>query len=1034
MANRIKKYNPAFLTPEELVQSFVVRYAELDTIVQVIRENVTQSNQHILVIGPRGIGKTMLALRVVEEIREEDDLRQTWYPLVFGEESYQVSTPGEFWLEALFHLAHKTQDDRWGRTHEELMQERDEERLRERALAQLMDFADAEGKRILLVVENFNMLLGEQIDDSDAWKLRHTLLHEPRVMLLATATSRFKAIDNSDKAMFDLFKLHELGPLDEIECGTLWSSISGKEASDERVRPLQILTGGNPRLLAIISTFAARMSLKELMDDLMQLVDDHTEYFKTHLDNLPPIERKAYLALAELWDPAPARKVADFARLNVNKASSLLRRLVERGMVMEADGQGRAKLYQVSERMYNIYYLMRRRGAPSQRVRGLVRFMVPFYGPREMVRLTRRIAEEACKLEPELRREHFWTYEAIVRSASIPSLRRRLIEAAPAEFFEMPDIPSSIRQFVEMEKREHAEALEAQVAELLKAGEELEGAGKFEEAEVMYRRVVEMAPKSARGWLQLGLLLDEELERYDEAEKAYRKAIEIDHKFVPAWMLFGLLLQEKLERYDDAEKAYRKAVEIGEKSAWPWAGLASLLYEKLSRYDEAENAYRKAIEIDQEFAPAWIGLAGLLHEKLERYDEAEKAYRKAIEIDESLAWAWAWLGQLLDEKLERYDEAEKAYRKAIEIDEKSAWTWAHLAYLLHENLERYDEAEKAYRKVIEIDQQFAAAWALLGQLLHEKLERYDEAEEAYRKAIEIEQKYEWAWAKLGELLHEKLERYDEAERAYRKAIEIDDKYASAWAKLGQLLHEKLGRYDEAEKAYRKAVEIEEKYASVWVLLGRLLYDELERYEEAEKAYRKAIEADANDEAARRELFELVLRKPACREEALSLAEEYLGEHAQDAVMLNSFAWTIYKHGGRDLLSKAETWARRAIKIRPDDGNTQGTLASILVARGKMNEALEHARTYLQDRETVEATIDDAIDLFVGIAAKGYAREALELLRESPSAEILEPLVVGLRLYVGEDVKAAAEIMEVGKDVVKRIKQRQQEMDSASSLP
>ena len=49
------------------------------------------------------------------------------------------------------------------------------------------------------------------------------------------------------------------------------------------------------------------------------------------------------------------------------------------------------------------------------------------------------------------------------------------------------------------------------------------------------------------------------------------------------------------------------------------------------------------------------------------------------------------------------------------------------------------------------------------------------------------------------------------------------------------------------------------------------------------------------------------------------------------------------------------------------------------------------------------------------------------MMESRSAEILEPLVVGLRMYVGEDVKAAAEIMEVGKDVVKRIEQRKKEI-------
>ena len=459
MSKRIVKYNPAFLSNEELVRSFVVRHAELELIEQVLRENVTKSNQHVLVIGPRGIGKTMLVLRVVEDVRTEKDLSKRWYPLVFSEESYQVTTPGEFWLEALFHLGQKTGEDRWKQTYRELSSEQDESRLRERALGQLMDFADNQGKRILLIVENFNMLLGEQLSDSDGWALRHTLLNEPRIMLLATATSRFEEIDNCGKPMFEQFRTLELKPLDKKDCRVLWTSVTGKKPSDKRVRPLQILTGGNPRLLAIVSTFAVIMSLKELMSDLMQLVDEHTEYFKSHLDRLPAVERKTYLALAELWDPATAREVADVARLNVNKTSSLLRRLMERGAVVLADGRKRTKLYQVAERMYNIYYLMRRRGAPSRRVKALVRFMANFYEEEQLVSLAARIAEEACGLEPALRKDHYFAFEGIIQRVTSEQLRGIIIKSTPADFLDMPDTPASIKKLAGLEGIKDVHAL-----------------------------------------------------------------------------------------------------------------------------------------------------------------------------------------------------------------------------------------------------------------------------------------------------------------------------------------------------------------------------------------------------------------------------------------------------------------------------------------------------------------------------------------------------------------------------------------------
>jgi len=764
------------------------------------------------------------------------------------------------------------------------------------------------------VVENFNMLVGEQISDSDAWKLRHTLLHEPRVMLLATATSRFEAIDNSDKAMFELFKMYELEPLGEQECRTLWTSITGKEPTYERVRPLQILTGGNPRLLAIISTFAAQMSLKELMDDLMQLVDDHTEYFRSHLDKLPPVERKAYVALAELWDPATAREVAAAARLGVSKTSALLRRLMERGAVVFADGRKRTKRYQVAERMYNIYYLMRRRGAPSRRVKAVVRFMVNFYREEELISATTRIAEEACKLEPDFRKEHFWAYQAMLESTSTQSCREEIIKATPHDFFEMPDIPDSIKRL----------AKKNEILKLFKQGDILEKEGKFKEAEDVYRKAIGMFPESAKARTLLGRLLHENLKRYREAEKLYRKAIELRPDF-----------------------------------AWTYMQLARVLWDHLKQYKDAEKMIRKAIELEPKQHGVWEALARLLHKPLKRYEESETAYRRAIELEPKCSMAWAYLGDLLSDGFQRYEEAEKAYRKAVELGPDNAWAWAQLGGLLHTELDQYEEAEKAYRKVVELEPEKAWGWAKLGRILQLKPKSYEESERAYRKAIELKPDYDWAWAHLGQFLHMHLKRPDEAEKAYRKAIEIDADYPCPWVYLGVLLQER-NRYEEAEKTYRKAIEKGLDCAYVWMKLGSLLHEHFARHEDAEMAYRKAIELDPEYKMALKALIVLLSEK-----------------------------------------------------------------------LGRPKEALQLLREYFKNAKLVEKNIDDAIELAVDLSAAGYDQETLEVLRDSDSAKLLEPLVVGLQLYVGEDVKAAAEIMEVAQDVVKRIEERREQIKSTS---
>ena len=103
MVNQPIKNNPAFLNVDDLINGFVVRLTDLELVLEVVNENTESTNQHLLLIGPRGSGKTSLVLRTVAEIRRDESLMKLWYPIVFAEESYEVCSPGEFWLEAVFH-------------------------------------------------------------------------------------------------------------------------------------------------------------------------------------------------------------------------------------------------------------------------------------------------------------------------------------------------------------------------------------------------------------------------------------------------------------------------------------------------------------------------------------------------------------------------------------------------------------------------------------------------------------------------------------------------------------------------------------------------------------------------------------------------------------------------------------------------------------------------------------------------------------------------------------------------------------------
>ena len=449
-----RKYNPGFLSDDDLVASFCVRTDEFDSMVEILRERSGESNTHQIVIGPRGSGKTSLLLRVAAEIRRDDRLSSRFFPVVFAEESYEVSTAGEFWLECLSRLAEHAPrgQDRpdLRRSFEELRQIRDDRTLGDRCLGVLQDFADREGRRLVLIVENLNMLFRDIPDPETGWRLRQTLQNEPRVLLLASATSRFDEIDNPNRALYDLFRVLTLRPLTTEDCATLWQAVSGQDRAPQTIRALRILTGGSPRLLTIVARFGAELSFRELMADLLDLVDDHTEYFKSHLDALPAQERRVYLALADLWKPATAREIADRARLETSKCSAHLARLTERGAVEVTGGSARRKLYYVAERLYNIYYLMRRSRGPSPLIEALIRFMEGYYSPVELKEFGVRMAREASGFDGETLGVYRIAFEQLVRLPSLEVHREELLSLARATFADwtgdlsIPSAPPSL--------------------------------------------------------------------------------------------------------------------------------------------------------------------------------------------------------------------------------------------------------------------------------------------------------------------------------------------------------------------------------------------------------------------------------------------------------------------------------------------------------------------------------------------------------------------------------------------------------------
>ena len=516
MATVAKSYNPGFLTDDDLRQMFCVRVGEFESLLETLRENTGESNQHAIVIGPRGSGKTTLLLRVALEVRSDPALSSRLYPIVFAEESYSVGTCGEFWLECLYRLSqqvsHRPGEPDLRRTVEDVRSELDDRMLRERCLAALLDFAEREDKRLVLHVENLNMLFSDMMDPDAGWCLRKTLQTEPRIMMIGSATSRFGEIDRPDRALYDLFRVLQLRPLDRKESAVLCESVSGSTVDPGVVRRLQILTGGSPRLLAILVRFAAARSFRTLLADLLDLVDEHTAYFKSHLESLPAQERRVYLALAALWKPATAREVGSRARMETSKCSAQLRRLMGRGVVSHVGGTHRRKEYYVSERLYNIYYLLRRSRGTDSLVAALVQFMDAYYSRSELRGVVDNMVVELDSVDSHTRLFYDAAFEQL---SALPEVAWHLYWRHPTH---LPDHVRTVAERVSLLwEQARAKHEDGDLAEELNDLEallcELDG-----QETPTVRDIV------AKAWLIRGVVLMR-LNRGDEAIIAYDNAI-----------------------------------------------------------------------------------------------------------------------------------------------------------------------------------------------------------------------------------------------------------------------------------------------------------------------------------------------------------------------------------------------------------------------------------------------------------------------------------------------------------------------------
>lgn len=201
--------------------------------------------------------------------------------------------------------------------------------------------------------------------------------------------------------------------------------------------------------------------------------------------------------------------------------------------------------------------------------------------------------------------------------------------------------------------------------------------------------------------------------RLQQAEGLYRLILQNSPNHSIALHSFGVLLSQKGEN-QLAVELISKAIAANPQMP-QFHNSLGLVLESLGKLDEAIEAYHQAVKLAPDFAEAFHNMAIVLQSQ-ERYDAAVEKCKKAISINPDYAQVYNTIGYCLDMQGKDTDALEN-YNKAVQLAPDYAEAYNHLG-TIHSAHGRYDKAIENYKRAIQIDSNYAEAhWNLAPSLL-----------------------------------------------------------------------------------------------------------------------------------------------------------------------------------------------------------------------------------------------------------------------------------------------------------------------------
>ena len=578
----IWRFSPNQTDPALLEAIFVGRELLLQNVHEKISESATtESKHHVLLYGPRGIGKSHFTALLHHRLNRDAELHDQIRIARLNEDETTTSMvqllvriyrslcsayPDEFSVDWLDELLNQPPDEIASVLTRRLV-------------------ARFDHRTLIILVENLNLLF-ENLGTSGQHELRSLMQEHPFAALIATSQQLFKAVTKREQPFFGFFQQIQLNPLSLDDAHQLLLRIAKTKGQDDlaaylntpdgrgRVRAIHDLAGGNHRVYIVLSSFIDRESLDHLVAPFKKIADDLTPYYQERLRWISPQQRQIVELLCREHGTLNPKEIARRLLATEQTIGKQVRKLAEFGYLASTK-RGRETFYELTEPLMRLSYEVKEHSLLEM----LIDFLRIWYRPDQMREL---------QAAPLSHSTMAYVDAALERSETHPDPRLRVLD-------------------VEIEKAE-AEGREHDLAKI------------WEERAA--------ATGAAPDWLRAGYLFDQIRKEYETAINCYDRALDIDPESTSVWTNKGNSLAN-LGRIEESLICYDRALDLNPECAHAWNNKGAVLG-YVGRFEESLVCFGKALEFVPQPTVALVN-RGMSLVARHRWEEGLRSIRNAFE-------------------------------------------------------------------------------------------------------------------------------------------------------------------------------------------------------------------------------------------------------------------------------------------------------------------------------------------------------------------------------------------------------------------